>query len=813
MKFKRKYIKYIILILILLSGLIFTARFSFYFPDDTDFIRKLNAAPKPAHTEQHNVYSLLKEGSVIRSNVRLLKSYRTEISDLSKKKYLLRNPYVTDPHSFRFSTGRVGYWLNEKKSLLIPYNSTVTIKVNKKIQEGELHLSIINLPGKGKGSPDTTLIISVNNDKNGIIRKKIPPSDYKTLKHGRSPVNSDYPEIMKQNGWENLSINLSQKPDNLNSISFSIKTPGEKKRGLVVIGNPYLTFKASERRYNILYVIFDALSRNYVGIYNSSSRLTPCIDSLKNNAVVFDNFFSPATNTRIFMSSFFTGKLPMLTRHGIHYNFIPETEKQLFYKDKEIAVLPEVASANGYLSIQIGNGGFSHPFLSSGVDYGFDESFEFEKRPYDTTGLTYRLFSKLDKIAGTPFFIYAHFNTTHKPRITPLKYYFQGAINHPELLWRPNVTGSVQYADDIFKQIMNYLKNRELLDTTIVILTSDHGTLHNIKHYGENYNFNDFTKIPFIVILPEKLKKELKISTKRIAAYTTGLNLAPTLLDFLSIKPSSKFDGKSIKYLLSGPGKAGYTDEFIWSFNSFTISSVYKGRWKYILIEHDDKNTYRKRKYWRWGPGLQDASEQLYDLQNDPDELNNLAFSRQNILSVFRNKIKETVFQPELNILTFLPAKNVSKTAIIRVKNSSILRSFFPGKEKGNIISQSRDTLRVSCKPGNKPVYFVFETAKTRAQLSISSLENNRLTGKTRILAGSYNLPLFSNPITLKTTEDFIACLMHKKPDVQSLGKRDASLHFGRIDLRRWMKTEDLNSEKNLDENMKELLKSWGYIQ
>lgn len=136
-----------------------------------------------------------------------------------------------------------------------------------------------------------------------------------------------------------------------------------------------------------------------------------------------------------------------------------------------------------------------------------------------------------------PFFGFLFYDTVHSgrvpdnfPRIEP---YWQ-AVNYlelgpgfdPEPYFNVYKTAA-RYTDELVKRVLDDLKNKNLLDRTIVMITSDHGEEFNdnrLNYWGHGSNFSDVQlKVPMVIHWPGK-------APTRIERYTVHFDVAPTLL-------------------------------------------------------------------------------------------------------------------------------------------------------------------------------------------------------------------------------------------------------------------------------------------
>lgn len=138
-----------------------------------------------------------------------------------------------------------------------------------------------------------------------------------------------------------------------------------------------------------------------------------------------------------------------------------------------------------------------------------------------------------------PFFSFIFFDNVHAydfpedAQHTPFKPYWE-EVNNLQLNndFDPNpylnrYKNAVHYADINIGKVLTYLKQKHLLENTIVVIGSDHGEEFNDSHqnyWGHNGNFMEYqAKVPMIIHWPGKEKGEINYRT-------SGLDMVPTLL-------------------------------------------------------------------------------------------------------------------------------------------------------------------------------------------------------------------------------------------------------------------------------------------
>lgn len=171
----------------------------------------------------------------------------------------------------------------------------------------------------------------------------------------------------------------------------------------------------------------------------------------------------------------------------------------------------------------------------------------------------------------------------------------------------------VTMTDSYVGELLDALELLELDDSTIVVFTSDHG-FHLNEHGGlwrKSTQFEESTRVPLIVRLPKG-----QFAGKVAEGFVELVDLYPALVDLAGLpKPAHALEGTSFKPLLEDPDRK-------WKSAAFSEYQR-KGHHGRTLRE----NRYR---YTEWTPlrGRKgETMRELYDLEKDPFEYNNLAIN------------------------------------------------------------------------------------------------------------------------------------------------------------------------------------------
>ena len=186
--------------------------------------------------------------------------------------------------------------------------------------------------------------------------------------------------------------------------------------------------------------------------------------------------------------------------------------------------------------------------------------------------------------------------------------------------------GNVSHVDHAVGELLDWLKENDLDEDTIVIYSSDHGDYaceHGVLEKAPGICSDAITRIPWIWRWPGQFK-----AGRKADEIVETVDLVNTLCALLDIDPMETSDGKNISHLLrGGSGKAhrvGVT-EFAWS------KSLRKG--KYRLVYYPPE---------MFPADYPDGFGELYDLETDPWEMNNLYFDP-NFQEIVRDLERELI--------------------------------------------------------------------------------------------------------------------------------------------------------------------------
>ncbi|MBM7551548.1 choline-sulfatase [Thalassobacillus pellis] len=187
--------------------------------------------------------------------------------------------------------------------------------------------------------------------------------------------------------------------------------------------------------------------------------------------------------------------------------------------------------------------------------------------------------------------------------------------------------GMVTYFDDKVGQIVRELERLEMMDNTIIMVTSDHGEMLGEHGMWFKRTFYDpAAKVPLIISRPGMFPQG-----KRVQKVVSLVDLAATIMELADVPDrdewTAEMDGDSFAKLLREGHDDNWKDEAICEYYGEgpiqPMVMLRKGRYKYVHVhEHNPL---------------------LFDLETDPQEINNLAENKnyKHVLNEFSDRIMD----------------------------------------------------------------------------------------------------------------------------------------------------------------------------
>jgi len=434
---------------------------------------------------------------------------------------------------------------------------------------------------------------------------------------------------------------------------------------------------------NILLITVDTLRDDHLGCYGNEMIQTPNVDRLAEEGVLFENTICPIPLTNPSHTSILTGLHP--AHHGVLLN-------EPMALRPGIESLADILADRGYRTaafvsgitlkrqtsclvdrFQVYDDDFSplwaipEPCLAgSFANLFFRLSRHVRFLPHGYTPRTERPAAHavdaanrwLAANAEAPFFLWLHLFDPHGPYTPPPPYnrlydpdYAGDAdgrwyglsieekarviesprdLEHVKALY----AGEVSYADEQMGRLLSEVERLGLRERTLVVFTADHGESLTEHDYYFDHSvclYDPSLKVPLIFRFPGG-----SYAGERRLGVAQLIDIAPTVLDYLGIERARPTDGESLKArCLDAPEDP---------LRGPVVSAIFRGEiagGKRLLCIRTAGHKYIRTSRWFGDQLLMPASEEIYDLEDDPGETRNLIHSGVEGVEEYRSLAEE----------------------------------------------------------------------------------------------------------------------------------------------------------------------------
>lgn len=320
---------------------------------------------------------------------------------------------------------------------------------------------------------------------------------------------------------------------------------------------------------NVIVYLIDALRADHLGFYGYPPSTSPNLDRFAAESVVFDDAQAQTSWTRPAVASLFTGLWPQV--HGAN-------DRDDVLSEKAVTLAEVLRGAGFATAAVIANGNIDVAFgLGQGFDYSkYLQQVQVGEVPARSEHVNEGVSLWLDqRPSGRPFFLYVHTIDPHLPYDPPQPHRgrFAAGVTDPELGSLESVdrlngdkasvtpellaalTGlydaEVAANDAAFGALVAALKARDLYDSSVIVVLSDHGE-ELFDHSGFSHGntlFEEVLRIPLAIRFPDRRPP------KRVAHVVEQVDLMPSLLQYLGVETPAPMQGQSF-LPLCGPGEA-----------------------------------------------------------------------------------------------------------------------------------------------------------------------------------------------------------------------------------------------------------------
>ncbi len=300
-----------------------------------------------------------------------------------------------------------------------------------------------------------------------------------------------------------------------------------------------ITAPGPEKRWNVIQITIESLSANYVQALGGGGGLTPELDRLIGESIVFRNFFATGTRTVRGMEAL-SLSVPPTPGHSM----VRRADNENLF------TLGSLFQARGY----------DTTFLYSGHGYFDNMNYFFshngfrvvDRASQPSTEITFaNIWGACDEdlyrwtlaeadrsyAAGKPFFHFVMTTSNHRPYTFP-----EGKVDAPQ----GGRSGAVRYTDFAVADFLKRAREKPWFANTVFVIVADHCA----NSAGKTELPLPKYRIPLIIYNPELL------GARSVNTLCSQMDYAPTLLGLLNWTYKSRFFGRDVLRLDEADGRA-----------------------------------------------------------------------------------------------------------------------------------------------------------------------------------------------------------------------------------------------------------------
>ncbi|MBU1627526.1 sulfatase [bacterium] len=404
---------------------------------------------------------------------------------------------------------------------------------------------------------------------------------------------------------------------------------------------------------NILLVTIDTLRQDHLSSTGYKDITTPSIDFFSKNGITFSNAQCQIPVTTPSHSSILTGLNPYI--HKSRNNGTPISDN--------VTTITEVLSKIGYITAAFVSGSTLQAKLS-GLNMGFEYYDQFLCPRFFDQRLYLLMFGKLalklglydgveksaertneavlhwlKKNSGKKFFLWVHYFDAHAPynkhnglssayldgEKFDLKADYKLINSIYDGVYKPSQAeinyiislydGEIMFVDRHLGKLMKALREMDIFDNTLMILTADHGESlgeHNYYFYHGSKLYDPSLKVP-LFFMGHGLERSGSIIEKQVRL----IDIAPSIMSIIRNDYVWRIDGSSLFPLASidSPPRLSYSENV----NKLSFTAAFTAQKDNMLKKRAIRINEEK-----YIDNPNDEMDEFYDLASDPRELTNI---------------------------------------------------------------------------------------------------------------------------------------------------------------------------------------------
>ena len=378
---------------------------------------------------------------------------------------------------------------------------------------------------------------------------------------------------------------------------------------------------------NIILITIDTARADRMGFLGSTAGLTPNLDALARQGVVFSRAYSHVPLTTPSHATILTGTYPQ-------FNHLDDLGTPLA---RDIPFLPDILHQHGYRTAAFVGSQVLDPKSAAvpGFDRGFDTyDADFHSRQsgedrYHSVERRAQVvvdhaLSWISQHPHGPFFVWVHLYDPHDPYDPPPPFKARYAASPYD--------GEIAYVDSMLGRFLTALRSRGLYQGTLIAVVADHGEAFG-EHGEQSHGFflyDETLHVPLMIKLPGE-----RAAGSRIGSRVGLVDLAPTLLQEVGIEVPVAMQGETLLNLIKSSSGSGHS----------TVTA------KPVLNRPGYAETDYPNRAFGWSPlhslrsgkylYIEAPERELYDQAADPEAMHNLANSSKAVADTMSSQLQE----------------------------------------------------------------------------------------------------------------------------------------------------------------------------
>ena len=400
---------------------------------------------------------------------------------------------------------------------------------------------------------------------------------------------------------------------------------------------------------SLVIVSLDTVRRDHLSTYGYARKTSPRLDALAEESLVFEGAFAQHVNTHPSHASMFTGLYPNV--HGSIYNGMRLPAGR--------ATLAQLLAGAGFRTAAFVSG--ATMVAQTGLDRGFevyDDSLGGARRDgAETVALAMDWLGGRE--SGERFFLFVHLFDAHGPYTFegPPRFRSTGPGRELERIpgyqrlrdesgqlrvglneYVDRYDSLIHYSDDQLGELLAALD----LDTTVVVVLSDHGETLGERHQSLDHGgqtTDEQIRIPLVMSSPRQ-------RGRRLSELVETVDLVPTLLELLEVPvpQALTLQGRSLVPLILGRELQSTPERAVFS-SAVALAPRHADRG--YRFELGGQIHSLRTEHWKLVryPGVDGELLELYDLDRDPGELENRADSEPALRDEYLGRLEHWMSQ------------------------------------------------------------------------------------------------------------------------------------------------------------------------